>query len=200
VKLAIADPPYLGRADRWYGDGRGSGRPRTAGGYQGRNGRKPDYHPDAKRWDDPAAHVELVERLTAEYDGWAVAGHATTTALLLAAAPQGAQLAIWGRPNGIPGGARVVNSWEPVVIYVPRERRDRATGLRVRDMLVAPVRRQGFLGSKPPEWTRWVLDMLGFDPSQDDVTDVFAGSGAVAAAADGMLALAGTDREDGSDR
>ena len=25
MKLAIADPPYLGRANRWYGDGCGDG-------------------------------------------------------------------------------------------------------------------------------------------------------------------------------
>lgn len=189
MRLAIADPPYLGRADRWYGEGRGSGRTRTADAHRGRNGRKPDHHPDAARWDDPAAHVELIERLAAEFDGWAVAGHATTTALLLTAAPAGAQLAIWGRPNAIPGGARVVNTWEPVVISVPRERRDRSTGMRTRDMLVAPVRPRGFLGSKPPEWTRWVLDMLGYRPGEDEVTDMFAGSGAVTSAADGMLAL-----------
>lgn len=194
MRLAIADPPYLGRAERWYGDGRGSGRNRAAGGYIGRNGRKPDHHPDAKVWDDPASHVALVERLSAEYDGWAVAGHATTTGLLLSAAPKGAQLAIWGRPNAIPGGARVVNTWEPVVVYVPQGRRNRDAGLRVRDMLVAPVRRQRFLGSKPPEWTRWVLDMLGYDSASDEVTDVFAGSGAVAFAADGMLPMAGGAR------
>ncbi|QLD10916.1 hypothetical protein [Microbacterium oleivorans] len=193
MKLAIADPPYLGRADRWYGEGRGSGRERTAGGYVGsahRPMRKPDHHAEAARWDDPAAHVELVKRLSAEYDGWAVAGHASSTGLLIAAAPAGAQLAIWGRPNAVPGGARVVNSWEPVVLCVPPARRDRATGLRVRDILVAPVRRQGFLGSKPPEWTRWVLEMLGYDPTSDQVDDLFPGSGSVAAAADGMLSFA----------
>nr|WP_274637086.1 hypothetical protein [Microbacterium bovistercoris] len=200
MRLAIADPPYLGRADRWYGDGRGSGRTRTDGGYRGRNGRKPDHHPDAARWDDPAAHRELVERLDAEFDGWAVCGHASTTGLLLAAAPARAQLAIWGRPNAVPGGARVVNTWEPVVVCVPRARRDRSTGLRVRDLLVAPVRRQGFLGSKPPEWTRWVLDMLGYDPSSDELVDVFAGSGAVAAAADGMLPLVGAQPTEGEQR
>ncbi|WP_173921729.1 hypothetical protein [Agromyces sp. Marseille-P2726] len=189
MRLAIADPPYLGRANRWYGDGRGAGRVRSDGGGSGRNGRKPDHHPEARVWDDPASHAALVEQLAAEYDGWAIAGHATSTALLLAAAPEGAQLAIWSRPNALPGGARVVNAWEPVVVYVPRPRRDRATGLRVRDLLVASVRPQGFLGSKPPEWTRWVLDMLGYDPAADELVDVFAGSGAVASAADGMLPL-----------
>lgn len=201
ARLAIADPPYLGRADRWYGDGRGSGRVRSDGaGYKGRNGRKPDHHPEAKLWDDPSAHTALVHRLDAEFDGWAVAGHATSTGVLLAAAPERAQLAIWGRTNAVPGGARVVNTWEPVVIRVPDARRNRDTGLRVRDLLVAPVRRQGFLGSKPPEWTRWVLDMLGYDPAIDEVVDIFAGSGAVAAAADGMLALATGSEEQGQGR
>jgi hypothetical protein len=190
VRLAIADPPYLGRADRWYGDGRGSGRRRAdGGGYTGRNGRKPDHHLDAKLWDDPAAHVALIEQLAGEFDGWAVAGHASSSRVLLDAAPPGAQLAIWSRPNAVPGGARVINTWEPVLLYVPAGRRDRSTGMRTRDLLHAPVRRQGFLGSKPPEWTRWVLDMLGYDSRTDEVVDVFAGSGAVAAAADGMLAL-----------
>jgi 16S rRNA G966 N2-methylase RsmD len=31
------------------------------------------------------------------------------------------------------------------------------------------------------------LAMMGYDPSTDEVTDLFAGSGAVAFAADGML-------------
>lgn len=189
MRLAIADPPYLGRADRWYGDGRGSGRTRTDGGYRGRNGRKPDYHPQAKVWDDPVSHVRLIEQLASDFDGWAVAGHATSTRVLLDAAPAGAQLAVWSRPNAVPGGGRVVNSWEPVVVFVPKGRRDRSSGMRTRDVLHAPVRRQGFLGSKPPEWTRWVLDMLGYDPSVDEVVDIFSGSGAVAAAADGMLSL-----------
>lgn len=189
MRLAIADPPYLGRADRWYGDGRGSGRTRADGGYRRRNGRKPDHHPEAKLWDDPAAHAALIAQLSDEYDGWAVAGHATSARVLLDAAPAGAQLAVWARPNALPGGARVLNTWEPVLLYVPQGRRDRSTGMRVRDLLVAPVPRQGFLGSKPPEWTRWVLDMLGYDPGTDELVDVFAGSGAVAAAADGMLQL-----------
>lgn len=189
MKLAIADPPYLGRADRWYGDGHGSGRTGNAGNYRGRNGRKPDYHPEAARWDDPQAHIDLVHDLAARFDGRAVAGHASTTRLLLNAAPDDARLAIWARPNAMPGGSRVVNSWEPVLYQIPPARRGRTAGLGVRDFLHASVIPQGFLGSKPPEWTRWVLDLLGYDPAIDDLTDLFAGSGAVAAAADGMLQL-----------
>lgn len=187
MRLAIADPPYLGRGDRWYGEGRGAGRNRQT--TNGRNGRKPDLHPGATEWDDPARHVQLIEELERDFDGWVLAGAADSTRLLLAAAPERAQLAIWHRPNSMPGGARLLNSWEPVVVRVPDARRDRSTGLSVRDVLASPVLPQGFLGSKPPAWTRWALAMLGYDPSRDDLLDIFEGSGAVTAAADGMLAL-----------
>lgn len=189
MKLAIADPPYLGRGARWYGDGRGGGRTRTDGRWA-RNGRKPDFHPQAAEWDDPARHQKLIADLERDYDGWVVAGAADSLGVLLAGAPRSAQVAIWGKLNAMPGGARVLNRYEPVILRVPDVRRDRATGLRTADLLIAPTRPQGFLGSKPPEWTRWVLDMLGYDPATDEVVDIFAGSGAVAAAADGMLALA----------
>lgn len=182
MKLAIADPPYLGRADRWYGDGRGSGRTATVAG---RNGRKPDHHPQAAEWDDPERHVQLVRDL-AQYDGWLVAGAPGTERVLLEAAPADAQLGIWHRPNAMPGGGRVLRSYEPVVFRVPEGRRDRSTGPRVRDVLSSPVLPQGFLGSKPPAWTRWALELLGYQPS-DELVDIFPGSGAVAAAADGRL-------------
>lgn len=185
ARLAIADPPYLGRADRWYGDGRGSGH---ADAGTGRNGRKPDHHPDAHEWDRGQRHVDLIADLHRDFDGWALAGSPDSTRLLLASAPNSAQLAIWHRPNAMPGGARLIRTWEPVIVSVPEGRRDRASGDRVRDPLSSPVLPQGFFGSKPPAWTRWCLAMLGYDPAEDEVVDVFPGSGAVALAAGGMLA------------
>lgn len=186
LRLAIADPPYLGRARRWYGDGRGPGRGRTQ---TGRNGRQPDQHPDAQRWDRVQTHHQLIEQLTRDYDGWALACAPDSLSALLPAAPADATVGIWLRPNAMPGGGRILRSWEPVIFYVSKQRRGRDRGMATRDALTAPVRQQGFLGSKPPEWTRWVLAMLGYDPGLDDLDDLFAGSGAVAAAAEGMLAL-----------
>ncbi|MDQ0647296.1 hypothetical protein QFZ53_001492 [Microbacterium natoriense] len=66
MRLAIADPPYLGRANRWYGSGRG---------HRGGVGRAA-AHEAASEWDDPATHRALVERLEAAYDGWAIAAAA----------------------------------------------------------------------------------------------------------------------------
>jgi hypothetical protein len=35
------------------------------------------------------------------------------------------------------------------------------------------------MGAKPQAWTRWVLDMLGYNPETDTVDDLFPGSGAI---------------------
>jgi hypothetical protein len=47
--------------------------------------------------------------------------------------------------------------------------------------LTANPLRQNFVGSKPYEWTQWVLDLMGYQEG-DEVTDLFHGSGAVAQA------------------
>lgn len=196
MKLAIADPPYpplfaerrdlagggtrltsRSRALRWYGDGaRGHSDPAPA-----------DFHPDAGRWDNLAEHRQLMLDLIENYDGWAIA----TTPDGLGAygrLPVSARVMSWVRTNAMPGGGRLMSRWEPVIVFIPEERRARG-GLRVSDVLIEGAPRAGFPGAKPPEWTRWVLDALGYRPDVDEVTDLFPGSGAVSAAVDGMLAF-----------
>jgi hypothetical protein len=174
MRLAIADPPYLGRGDRWYGDGRGHYT-------QQRNS---DHHPAAAVWDDPAQHVALIERLVADYDGWAAAGAPDSLALYLGAAPSDIRTMVWHRGNSIPSGARVAGQWEFVLVHIPESRRGHGSGLGVSDVLHRGVdNRSGFTGSKPAEWTRWVLAALGYDPSADTLDDLFPGSGRVERAA-----------------
>lgn len=203
MKLAIADPPYpplfrerfdlaggesrvtmRSRATRWYGEG-----PRAAS-----DAPRADIHPDAGKWDDLSAHRELLLHMVQNYDGWAIA----TTPDGLGAyhpLPINAQIMAWHRPTAMPGGGRLIERWEPVIVYIPEERRTRE-GMRVSNVLTANApsargRGRSFVGSKPPAWTRWVLDALGYDPASDQIDDLFPGSGAVAAAADGMLSLTG---------
>lgn len=170
LRMAIADPPYLGRARRWYGEnGRGSG-----GGLH-----RADEHPEASNWDDPDSHRALIGWLLGNYDAWAVALHPDSLPLYLAAAPVGVQVMVWHKRNAVPSGARVRNCWEPVLVWTPR--RARGTGLAVNDVLEAPAPGGGFAGAKPAAWTRWVLDALGYDVERGDtVADLFGGSGAVA--------------------
>lgn len=184
ARLAIADPPYLGRADRYYGNGRG---------YRAGKGGKPDFHPEAAEWDKPEKHRELIESLIADYDGFALAGNVESLPIYTTAlGPRivqdggGARVGVWHRPNAVPSGSRIQGAWEPCVFFIPEGRRGRTVGMAVSDVLVAPAP-SSFVGSKPAAWTRWVLAMMGYDPSTDEVVDLFAGSGAVAFAADGML-------------
>jgi hypothetical protein len=121
------------------------------------------------------------------FDGWAIA----TTPDGIGAyhpLPVSARLMVWHKPRAMPGGGRILSRWEPVIVFVPEDRRNRDGGPRVSDVLTASAPRDGFIGAKPPEWTRWVLSALGYDPSTDEVVDMFPGSGAVSRAVDGMLA------------
>jgi hypothetical protein len=180
VRLAIADPPYLGRAARNYGPGadlKGFGQgPNT--GHSG-NPRQTLTHPDAALWDDPETHRRLVEHLVADYDGWAIAMASDNLRHYLQWTPADTRVAAWLKPRPVPTGARVTPSWEPVLVYIPRGRRDRSTGPVMSDRFACPPP-QTFVGAKPRPWTRWVLDMLGYDQDADSVDDLFPGSGSVA--------------------
>jgi hypothetical protein len=67
MKFAYADPPYLGWAKSFYGD----------------------LHPEAAKWDDPQAHVELIEVLMDEYkDGWALSCHTAALSFYLSLMPE----------------------------------------------------------------------------------------------------------------
>lgn len=194
MKLAIADPPYppmfgerrdrpggplritvRSRAARWYGEPPGTVRQSPGGA------RPADFHPEAHCWDDLGEHRRLLERLCADYDGWAIA---TTPDGLGAYAPLpvSARVLAWVRTRSIPGGHRIMSTWEAVILLPPEGRRARSSGPRMSDVLTTAVPAPGFAGSKPPEWTHWVLEGLGYDPQSDTVDDLFPGSGAVSAA------------------
>lgn len=189
MRLAIADPPYpphvaerhdtvsgqprlvqRSRARRYYGDG---------SQYQVRY--KADHHDQAGEWDDAARHRALLEELLATYDGWAIA---TSMDGLDAyrPLPPGARVLIWRKLTSTRGGGRIANTMEAVIVYPHHSRRGRAPGPsgQVSDFLQCePPARSRFAGAKPPRWTRWVLDALGYDQEVDTVDDLFPGSGYV---------------------
>lgn len=190
-RLAIADPPYppsrgerfdladggarevvRSRARRWYGDGTRSADQTVA-----------DFHPDAAEWDDPARHRRLLDELVDEFDGWAIATSADGLRCYWPL-PISSRVMVWVRPNALPTSRRIASMHELVIVLPPRARRARVAGAhQVPDVLTAPAPSIGFPGAKPPAWTRWVLDALGYDPDVDELVDVFPGSGSVAAAA-----------------
>ena len=193
MKLCIADPPYLGRGVRLYGAGSGNSpfakreraRAKSPAGYQ-----VGDNHPDAHLWDDPETHRQMVERLCDEYDGWAIAMAWDNLRHYLQWTPPDVWIGVWVKPDSPPSASRIHNPWEPVVILPAAGRRAHGKGESpIRGVLNAGTQKH-FVGAKPPAWTRWVLDLLGYDPDTDTVDDLFHGSGAVAAEiAQGVLNL-----------
>jgi hypothetical protein len=176
LNYCIADPPYLGRAERWYG-------PTGCGIAKGKG--RASAHELAHVYDTVQAHRELVETLQNNYDGWAIAMsvHSLSTYLSFVETDSrnGIRVAVWNKPNAVPSGNRILNNWEPVLLKVPKSRRGQKTGKTCHDVLTCAPPHNGFVGAKPIEWTRWVLKMLGVQ-DQDEVTDMFPGSGMVTVA------------------
>jgi len=186
MDLCIADPPYLGRAVRWYGPG-GCGN----GNGQG----QADNHPEAHEWDKPETHKQLVAELNANYDGWVIAMsvHSLSTYLSVVETDSrnGIRVAVWHKPSAFPSGSRIANNWEPVLVKIPKNRKGRADNLQsVSDVLTCLPLRSNFVGAKPTEWTNWVLSLMGYQ-NGDNVTDYFLGSGSVSNA----LAMQGLSQQ-----
>ena len=173
MKIAIADPPYLGRAERWYG---------ISGEGNGHGLGKADEHPEAYLWDDPKTHKDMVHNLESNYDSWAIAMsvHSLSTYLKVIETDSrnGIRVCVWNKPSSFTSGSRIKNTWEPVIIKVHESRRGYGGGFRVNDLMTCPPPRKNFIGSKPPAWTAWVLELLGYQEG-DTVEDLFPGSNAV---------------------
>jgi hypothetical protein len=88
---------------------------------------------------------------------------------------------IWRKLTATRGGGRIAVTLEAVIVYPHHTRRGRAGELgQVSDFLQCePPQKARFPGAKPPQWTRWVLDALGYDQATDTVADLFPGSGHV---------------------
>ena len=160
-RFAYADPPYLGLAAKFYGH----------------------LHPDAADYDQPETHQRLINRMTAEYDGWAMSLHSPSLRTILPMCPDDARVMAWVKPFcSFKPGVGVAYAWEPVIVWGGRKRtRQQQT---VRDWVDVNITlRKGFTGAKPPAFVWWLLDVLNVQRG-DTVDDLFPGSGAVQAALD----------------
>jgi hypothetical protein len=169
-RLAYADPPYLGCGRKLYGV----------------------HHPDAARWDDKGAHVELLAELDGgAFDAWAYSCLPRDLEWVLPLVP-GARIGAWVKPFcAWKPWQKVAQAWEPVVYRTTRTTVETGQGhLRTRDWVSASMTsRRGLPGAKPEDFCRWLLDVLGYEDG-DELVDFFPGTrvlGSVAA----QLTLAG---------
>ena len=159
LRLAYADPPYLGLARRYYGD-----QPSFAG---------------------EVDHSELVSRL-ATYDGWALSCSSASVpaiAALLVAQDLTARLAIWHRRPAPHPTAGLITAYEGV-FYGPARRVARGSRGPMTDVLLGvegrprPTLPSSVIGMKPPAFLVWVFGLIGARPG-DTLDDLYPGSGMV---------------------
>ena len=187
MKLAIADPPYLGRASTWYGSSiRKSQLDAIHGGTAKINYKPADYHPDAHLWDDIETHRDLIKRLESDYDGFALCLAHDNLQDLLPLFSIKVKVCVWYKWT-LPSRSCISNTYEPVIIKVPEQRKGARKGLTTPDVMTYQKREGlGFAGRKPEAFTHWVLDLLQYE-SGHDVVDLFNGSGAVSESIDSYV-------------
>lgn len=125
-------------------------------------------------------HEVLIGTLNT-FDAWALSLSSPTLKQVLALCPDDVRVCAWVKPfaafkpNVNPGYC-----WEPVIV-----RGGRRLGREVptvRDFVSANITLQrGASGAKPEAFCNWLFEFVGLTPD-DEFTDVFPGSGAVARA------------------
>jgi len=153
MRVAYADPPYIGQARKHYG------KEATYGG--------------------EVDHPQLINHLEMEYrDGWALSCSSPSLRLLLPLCPADVRVMAWVKPFAIfKPNVNPAYAWEPVIVRGGRKRtRDEAT---VRDWVSANVTLQrGLSGVKPDAFCFWLFEVLGLRAG-DEFVDLYPGSGAV---------------------
>lgn len=165
MRLAYADPPYVGQARRHY-----------ANDPSGIEAAEVD-------------HAQLIECLRT-YDGWALSASSPSLHVLLPLAPE-ARIAAWVKPFASwKPTHRVQYTWEPVLFVPARPRGSRGVP-STRDYVSANITmRRGTHGAKPDAFADWIIRLVGAEPG-DEFADLFPGSGVVTQAWERFVAGSG---------
>jgi hypothetical protein len=154
IRVAYADPPYLGMAS--YYD-----------------------HPESAVYDTLDGHRALIARLCDDYpDGWAYSLHSPSLRHILPLCPDDCRVGAWVKPMCFfKPGVNPGYGWEPVIFRGGRKKHRYAR--TVRDWTaVNSTQGRGFFGAKPENFAFWLFQLFGLRPG-DTFDDLFPGSGAV---------------------
>jgi hypothetical protein len=164
VKLAYADPPYLG-CSKFYD------------------------HPDAAKWDKKQTHIDLLVDLNLNHDGWAYSCNSSDLGWALGVfhgnlKAYDVRIAAWVKPfAAFKRNVRCAYTWEPV-LFKPARDSSKLGAPVTRDHLAEPITlKRGLVGAKPARFNRWILDLLGYIDG-DEVIDLFPGTGGMQDALD----------------
>lgn len=153
-RLAYADPPYFGMGKKLYGK----------------------FHDEAARWDSLDAHIELLQLLDKNYDGWAYSMTSTSLGLIAPHAPEGSRIGAWVKTFAAWRSVhRVQYTWEPVIFKPVRPKGGKEIP-SVRDHIACRIAMlKGLPGAKPKEFNDWIIELLGWKPG-DTLDDLFPGT------------------------
>lgn len=161
MRFCYSDPPYPGQSAKHYAD-------------------HPDYAGEVD-------HAELIERMERDYDGWLL--HTSSTALkpVLALCPDGLRVLSWVKTfAAFKRNVSPAYAWEPVIVKPLRKAEPNQTpdSPIMRDWFAHPITMErGLSGAKPEKVCHWLFECAGLHPD-DELVDLFPGSGAVTRAWD----------------
>jgi hypothetical protein len=160
MKIGYADPPYIGCSAAHYRD-------------------HPDYAGEVD-------HAQLVERLQSEFDGWVLhagAHNASEAILAPLMAKVEARKCIWVKDfAAFKKNVPVAYAWEPVYIMASRKPVVSKRIVPLRDWIICPITmKKGLSGVKPEKVCHWAFEIAAARPD-DDLIDLYPGTGAVSAA------------------
>lgn len=158
MRIAYADPPYIGCAHLYRGH--------------------PDYAGEVD-------HAALIERLERDYDGWILHAAATPESVAVLAPlvrETGARWMAWVKGfAAFKRNVPVAYAWEPVIVK-PARKPVVSKRLVLRDWIECPITlRRGLTGAKPEAVAHWAFETVAARPD-DALDDLFPGTGAVAEA------------------
>lgn len=131
MKIAYADPPYVGQARRHYG---------------------------TSEIDYAALLARLALEFP---DGWALSASSPSLRLLLPLCPDDVRIAAWVKPFAIfKPGVNPAYAWEPVIFRGGRHRSRAEPTVRDWVSCNIALRR-GLVGAKPEGFCMWLFDLLG---------------------------------------
>jgi len=159
MKLAYADPPYIGQAKRHYG------------------------------CEEINHELLIVDLELEFPDGWALSCSSSSLRQILTYCPGDVRIASWVKPFcAFKRGVRPAYAWEPVVFRggrnpcngypakIPEKNGKQETP---KDFHSASITlKKGLVGAKPETFCRWVLSLLNVQTG-DEVADLFPGTGAM---------------------